>query len=216
LGIKVTRAYGSTEHPSITGSPMSDPADKRMHTDGRAMTGVELRLVDEAGDPVGAGVPGEILSRGPDLFLGYTDPALTAAAIDMEGWYRTGDVGILDADGYLTITDRLSDLIIRGGLNISAARIEEHLATMPGVAEVAVVAAPDARLGEHACAVIRATSDAGRMDLSVLQDHLETSGLPKQQWPEEVRTVTAFDRTPSGKIKKRALRDQIAAHPRTP
>ncbi len=211
LGIKVTRAYGSTEQPSVTGSPMTDPADKRSHTDGRAMAGVELRLVDEDGEPVEAGRPGEILSRGPDLMVGYTDPALTEAAFDPDGWYRTGDVGVLDADGYLTITDRLSDLIIRGGLNLSAARIEEHVATMTGIAEVAVVAAPDPRLGEHACAVIRVVPGAPEVDLPSLHAHLAASGLPKQQWPEEVCLVDEFDRTPSGKIKKRTLRTQIAA-----
>jgi len=213
LGIKVTRAYGSTEHPSITGSPMTDPAKKRGSTDGRPMAGVELRLLDEDGAPVASGEPGEILSRGPDLFLGYTDPALTAAAIDADGWYRTGDVGVLDAEGYLTITDRLSDLIIRGGLNLSAAKIEEHLASLAGVAEVAVVAAPDSRLGEHACAVIRVVPGTEPPELAALQRHLAASGLPKQQWPEEVRTVVDFDRTPSGKIKKRTLRGEIAADP---
>ncbi|MGI8757009.1 MAG: AMP-binding protein, partial [Acidimicrobiales bacterium] len=215
MGIRVMRAYGSTEHPSITGSPMTDPADKRTSTDGRSMPGVDIRLVDEDGAAVGGGRPGEILSRGPDLFLGYTNPALTAAAFDPDGWYRTGDVGILDADGYLTITDRLSDLIIRGGLNLSAAKIEEHVATMAGVAEVAVVAAPDARLGERACAVIRPVPGAPEVDLASLHRHLTESGLPKQQWPEEVRTVTDFDRTPSGKIKKRTLRSQIAAEHRS-
>lgn len=215
MGIKVMRAYGSTEHPSITGSPMTDPADKRTSTDGRPMPGVELRLVDEDGAPVGAGQPGEILSRGPDLFLGYTDPALTAAAFDPDGWYRTGDVGILDTDGYLTITDRLSDLIIRGGLNLSAATIEEHVATMAGVAEVAVVAAPDTRLGERACAVIRAVPGTPEVDLASLHRHLAASGLPKQQWPEEVRLVEDFDRTPSGKIKKRTLRNQLATEHET-
>ena len=213
LGITVTRAYGSTEHPSITGSPMTDQAVARTHTDGRALPGVELRLVDADGDPVGPDRPGEILSRGPDLFVGYTDDRLTAAAIDAEGWYHTGDVGILDGEGHLTITDRLSDLIIRGGLNLSAATIEEHLATMPGIAEVAVVAAPDARLGEHACAVVRTGPGTDALDLAAVQAHLAASGLPKQHWPEEVRIVADFDRTPSGKIKKRSLRATIAADP---
>ena len=93
--------------------------------------------------------------RGPDCCLGYTDAALTAAAFDDEGWYRTGDVGVLDSDGYLTITDRVSDIIIRGGENISAQEIEELLLHLDAVAEVAVVAAPDERLGEHAAAVVR-------------------------------------------------------------
>jgi acyl-CoA synthetase len=210
LGIRITRAYGSTEHPSITGSTSDAPAARRMLTDGCAMAGVELRLVDESGAAVGHGAPGEILSRGPDLFAGYTDPALTAAAFDADGWYHTGDVGVLD-DGYLTITDRVSDLIIRGGLNLSAGEIEERLATMPGIAEVAVVAAPDERLGEHACAVVRLAPGAPHVDLAAVQAHLATTRLPKQKWPEEVQVVADFDRTPSGKIRKRTLRDQLRA-----
>ena len=94
------------------------------------------------------------MSRGPDCCLGYTDPALTASAFDADGWYRTGDIGVLDGDGYLTITDRISDIIIRGGENISAQEIEELMGGMKAVSEVAVVAEPDPRLGEHAAAVV--------------------------------------------------------------
>jgi acyl-CoA synthetase (AMP-forming)/AMP-acid ligase II len=209
LGIRITRAYGSTEHPSITGSRPDDPVAKRTLTDGCALAGVDLRLVDADGTDVRARLPGQILSRGPDLFLGYTDPALTAAAFDDDGWYHTADVGVLDRDGYLTITDRMGDIIIRGGLNLSASEIEERLATMPAIAEVAVVAAPDERLGEHACAVIRLMPGAGSVDLADVRDHLAATGLPKQKWPEELRIVGDFDRTPSGKIRKRAHRDRI-------
>jgi acyl-CoA synthetase len=213
LGIRVTRAYGSTEHPSITGSSPDAPAAKRTRTDGCALPGVELRLVDEDGDDVPTGAPGEIVSRGPDLFVGYTDPKLTAAAVDADGWYRTGDVGVLDDDGYLTITDRLSDIIIRGGRNLSASEIEQWVASMPAVAEVAVVAAPDARLGERACAMVRLApgASAEAVTLEAVQAHLATAGLAKQKWPEEVRVVEAFDRTPSGKIRKRTLRDALRA-----
>ncbi len=108
-GITVYRSYGSTEHPSVTGSHHTDPERKRLYTDGAPLTGVEVRLSED----------GEILSRGPDLCLGYTDPELTACAFDDEGWYHTGDTGTLDKDGYLTITGRKSDMIIRGGENIS-------------------------------------------------------------------------------------------------
>ena len=152
--------YGSTEHPSVTGGSFDDPAEKRHGTDGRPMLGVEIRLLDEDGVPVAPGQAGEIWSRGPDLCVGYTDPALCDGAFDDDGWYRTGDMGVLDDDGFLTITDRLKDVIIRGGENLSAAEIEEAIATMPQVAEVAVVAAPDVRLGEHACAVVRLAPDA--------------------------------------------------------
>lgn len=212
LGITVFRSYGSTEHPSITGCRTDEPREKRNRTDGRPMAGVEIRLVEVDGDgeaEVGAGVPGEILSRGPDLFAGYTDPALTARSVSADGWYRTGDVGVLDEDGYLTITDRVSDIIIRGGANISAAEIEEALMTMPAIAECAVVAAPDARTGEHALAAIRLRSGAPEPDLAMVQAHLESAGLPKQKWVEEVRILEEFPRTPSGKIRKFVLRDDL-------
>jgi acyl-CoA synthetase len=208
LGITVFRSYGSTEHPSITGCHTDEPREKRNRTDGRAMLGVEIRLVDGDAE-VGPGIPGEILSRGPDLFAGYTDPALTARAVTADGWYRTGDVGVLDDDGYLTITDRVSDIIIRGGANISAAEIEEVLMTMPDIAECAVVAAPDERMGEHALAVIRPRADAPAPDLGTVQAHLQAAGLPKQKWVEEVRVVDEFPRTPAGKIRKSVRRDEL-------
>lgn len=210
-GITIIRAYGSTEHPSTTGCQFDDPADVRHRTDGRPLGAVELRLVDADGADVPPGTPGEILSRGPDLCLGYTDPALTDAAFDADGWYRTGDVGVLDADGYLTITDRVKDVIIRGGENVSAAEVEHALQSMPAVAEVAVVAAPDARLGEHGCAVVRLRPGAPSMTLADLTTHLAGSGLARQKWPEELRVVDAFPRTASGKIRKVDLRAWLRA-----
>ena len=211
LGIRIIRSYGSTEHPSTTGCQFDDPAERRHRTDGRALEGVELRLVDEEGADVPPGTPGEILSRGPDLCLGYTDPALTKDAFDADGWYRTGDVGVLDADGYLTITDRVKDVIIRGGENVSAAEVEAALQTLPGVAEVAVVAAPDARLGEHACAIVRLRPGADPVTLEDVTRHLEEAGLARQKWPEELRTVDDFPRTASGKVRKVDLRARLRA-----
>ena len=211
LGIKVARAYGSTEHPSTTGSFPDAPQDKRNYTDGRALAGVELRIVDEHGHDVGPGTAGEIWSRGPDLFAGYTDPALMRDAFSDDGWYQSGDIGVLDEDGYLTITDRKKDIIIRGGANISAAEIEELVVRLPGVSEVAVVAAPDARLGEHACAFVRLQPGAAAPDLPTVQRHLEAAGLARPKWPEELRIVDDFPRTASGKIKKYALRASVRA-----
>jgi acyl-CoA synthetase len=208
LGISVTRNYGSTEHPSTTGSKPGTAREKRHRTDGCPMPGVELKLLDAEGRAVAVGEPGEIWSRGPDLCAGYTDPALNEA-FDSEGWYRSGDVGILDADGYLTITDRLKDIIIRGGENVSAAEVEEVLQRLTGVAEVAVVAAPDPRLGEHGCAFLRILPGAAAPDLDALKRHLEAEGLARQKWPEELRTLAEFPRTPSGKIVKAELRRRL-------
>lgn len=209
LGISIVRSFGSTEHPSTTGAVHDEPAEKRMHTDGHPLGGVELRVVDERGGDVKPGEQGEILSRGPDLFAGYTDPSLTSQVLDADGWYATGDIGVLDADGWLTITDRKSDVIIRGGENVSAAEVEDLLARMPGVAEVAVVAAPDLRLGEHACAFVRPAPGTRAPALEDIRAHLERAGLARQKWPEEVRQISDFPRTPSGKVKKYVLRQLL-------
>lgn len=201
LGITVYRSYGSTEHPSITASEPLAPEQKRLYTDGNACPGVEI----------GLGEDGEILSRGPDLCLGYTDDELTRRAFDDDGWYHTGDVGVLDDDGYLTITDRKADVIIRGGENISALEVEEALMGMPAIAEVAVVAAPDMRLGEHAAAVMRLKPGHSLPSIEEMRDHLDRAGLAKQKWPEQLHEVAEFPRTASGKVQKHRLRQDVAA-----
>jgi acyl-CoA synthetase (AMP-forming)/AMP-acid ligase II len=211
LGISVTRSYGSTEHPSTTGSDPSAPVERRMRTDGRPLGGVELRIIDEDGRDLEPGEPGEIVSRGPDLCAGYANSALTAGAFDDEGWYSSGDIGVLDEDGFLSITDRLKDIIIRGGVNVSAAEVEELLVRMDGVAEVAVVAAPDDRLGEHGCAYVRLRPEGSAPDLAGVREHLEAAGLARPKWPEELHVVEEFPRTPSGKIKKFVLRAERRA-----
>jgi acyl-CoA synthetase len=210
MGIQIVRSFGSTEHPSITGATHDDPLEKRITTDGRPLPGVEIELRDDDGRPVPVGEPGEIWSKGPDCFIGYTDPVLTAAAFDADGWYGTGDVGVLDADGWLSIVDRKRDIIIRGGENVSAVEVEDLVVRMPGVAEVAVVAAPDERMGEHGCAFVRMLPGAGAPpDLEAMRAHLLERGLAKQKWPEEIRGVEEFPRTPSGKIQKFVLRQGL-------
>ena len=181
-----------TEHPSITGMHHDAPSDKKLHTDGKALPGVELELRDDDGRVVDVGTPGEIWSKGPDCFVGYTDPALTGAAFDADGWFATGDIGVLDVDGYLTIVDRKKDIIIRGGENVSALEVEEQLLRIPGVAEAAVVAAPDVRLGEHGCAFVRMQPGTAAPSLEVLRDHLDPVGLARQKWPEEIRGIDEF------------------------
>ena len=128
---------------------------------------------------------------------------------DEDGWYRTGDVGVLDDDGYLTITDRISDIIIRGGENISAAEIEELLMGMDQVAEVCVVAEPDERLGEHAAAVVRVRDGTAAPTMEEMRAHLARAGLTQQKWPEALYAVDELPRTPSGKVQKFVLRRQL-------
>jgi acyl-CoA synthetase (AMP-forming)/AMP-acid ligase II len=209
LGIKTMRSFGSTEHPSITGCTADSQREKRLFTDGSPLPGVELRIVDEDGNDLDAGNPGEIWSRGPDCFVGYTDSELTDAAFAPGGWFMTGDVGVLDDDGFLAITDRKKDIIIRGGENVSAVEVEEQLVRMPGVAEVAVVAAPDPRLGERACAFVRMQPGTDAPDLDAVRVHLEARGLARPKWPEDVRAIVDFPRTPSGKIQKYVLRQRL-------
>jgi acyl-CoA synthetase len=204
LGIIVTRSYGSTEHPSITGSHFTAPESKRLFTDGSARPGVEVRLSDD----------GEILSRGPDLCLGYTDPALTSRAFDDDGWYHTGDIGVMDEDGYLTLTDRKTDIIIRGGENISALEVEEVLLLMPAIAEAVVVAAPDTRFGEHAAAVLRLKPDHEMPTLDDVRDHFERVGVARQKWPESLHEVQDYPRTASGKVQKYVVRQQLTSETR--
>jgi len=210
-GLSLVRMYGSTEHPSITGSYHTDPEGQRLATDGRPLAGVEIRLLDDLGRPVAEGQPGEIWSRGPDCCMGYTDPALTAALFDSDGWYRTEDVGVLDDAGFLTITDRKKDVIIRGGENVSAVEVEELLLTVDGVAEAAVVAGPDPRLGEQVCAFLRMEPGADPVDLAAVRHRLEAAGLARQKWPERIRAVDDLPRTPSGKVKKEELRRRLRA-----
>jgi acyl-CoA synthetase (AMP-forming)/AMP-acid ligase II len=163
------RAYGCTEHPSVTMGTLDDPLEKRAQTDGRPMIDVDLRIVDEAGANVPHGEDGEILTRGPDQFLGYMDPAMDAEAFTDDGWFRTGDIGRLDADGYLTITDRMKDIIIRGGENISAREVEEALARHPRIQEAAVTAVSDPRYGERVCAFVL-SSDGRAVTIDEIRD----------------------------------------------
>lgn len=209
LGITSMRSYGSTEHPTSIGSDYFASPEHRKYTDGRELPGAEVRIVDEQGRDVGVGEIGELLTRGADLFAGYTDASLTVTAIDADGWFHTEDLGSRDADGYITIADRKKDIIIRGGENVSAAEVEEVLVRMPGVAEVAVVAAPDARLGEHTCAFYSSAPGAGPISLDAVISFFRDAGIAKQKWPEEVRPIADFPRTPSGKIKKQDLRQRL-------
>ena len=204
-GITAFRSYGSSEHPTVTAGAIADPLDARACTDGGLLAGNQVRLVDAAGRDVPDGQPGEILTRGPELFTGYTDPALNAAAFLPGGWFRTGDVGRTDAAGRLTVTDRLKDIIIRGGENISAKEVEDLLITHPAVADVAVIPSPDPVMGERVCAVV-VVRPGFSFDVDEARAHFAAAGVARQKTPEVVMLVDELPRTPSGKVRKDVLR----------
>ena len=205
LGLAVYHCYGSSEHPTVTSGVVDDPLDKQLHTEGRAIAGSEMRFVDDDGDDVAPGEDGEICTRGPELFLGYLDPPLNEAAFLADGWYRTGDIGRLDEAGYLLITDRKKDIIIRGGENISSKEVEAVLLAHPAITDAAVVAAPDDRMGEvvRACVVL---APGASLTLDEVRDHFFAAGIAKQKTPERLTVLPELPRNASGKVLKHELR----------
>lgn len=203
------RVYGSTEFPTLTTTDAGDTLARGIETEGRAIWPAEVRIVDLGGTPLAAGSEGEVQGRGPECCAGYADAALNADAFTVDGWFRTGDLGVLDVAGYLRITGRLKEIVIRKGEKISVKEIEDAVASHPAIAEVAVIACPDAVSGESACAVVRLR--AGKtVDLAKLTRHLAALGLAKQKWPERLEIVADFPRTDSGKILRNKLKELFA------
>jgi len=207
-GLHTYRSYGMSEHPTISRGDPSDPLDKRLNTDGRLCPGVEVVIVDDDGQPVATGVAGEILSRGPERFLGYTDTETNAASILPGGWLRTGDIGRLDADGFLSISDRKKDVIIRGGENIASREVEDLLLMLDGVRDVAVVGAAHPTLGEQVCAFLVLHPEA-RIGLAEIDAHFRAKGVARQKTPERLEIVDDLPRNAAGKVLKPVLRGRL-------
>lgn len=205
LGCVAKRVYGSTEFPTMTTTGPDDPPDARVLTEGRPFGRTEVRIADADGRVRAPGEEGEVQARGPECFLGYRDARLNAEAFTEDGWYRTGDLGVLNAAGWLRITGRLKDVIIRKGENVSAREVEDLVATHPAVAEVAVVGLPDEIAGEIVCAVLRVRPGFAAPTVETLGTHLLAAGLSKRKLPERVEIVDTLPRTESGKILKREL-----------
>lgn len=209
FGAQLLSVFGASETYIATCARPPDD-DEQLATDGIALPGVEIAIVDEHGAQVAAGVEGEITNRGPNTFLGYLgDPALTQRAF-RGAWYRFGDLGTMDRDGRIRVTGRVKDIVIRGGENISAAEIEELLAAHPGVAAVAVVGYPDARLGERCCAVVVPAVAAAAPTLDDLSTFLRQQGVAKFKLPERLQVLEALPLTATGKVSKGALRALVA------
>ena len=211
---RTTVLWGMTEG-GLTTCTAASPREKVLATAGTGLPGLELRTLDDRGEPTPPGEEGELAMRGPGVFVGYYgQDSLYESLLTPDGFFRTGDLARLDGDGYVRITGRVKDLIIRGGVNISPVALEDALAAFPGVRAVAVVGYPDERLGERICAVVETAGDAP-VGLRALTEFLRERGLPKHYWPELVRRVDAFPRTAAGKIRKLDLRDRIVATDRT-
>jgi len=216
LGCVISAGWGMTENGLVTCNGLQDEEAKVFGSDGAPVDGMELCVVDEDGGPVATGVEGDLLARGAAQFVGYFKrPQFTADAHAPDGWFRTGDRGTIDRDGYLTITGRAKDLIIRGGENIPVVEVENLLYTHPKIAGVAIVATPDPRLGERACAVV-IPRDGQTITLDEIVRFLERHELARQKFPERLELVSEFPMTPSGKIQKYKLRDLIAGRAERP
>jgi acyl-CoA synthetase (AMP-forming)/AMP-acid ligase II len=207
-GIRCCRCYGSTEMPTISQCDPDDPLDKRLNTDGRLNRGCEMRIVDDAGVDLAAGTEGELAVRGAERFAGYTDPALEAVSFLPGGWFLTGDIGRIDDDGFLTITDRKKDIIIRGGENISSREVEELLLQVPGVRDAAAIGWPDERMGERVCAVLMLEPGAA-VSIELIAKAFADLGVARQKVPERLEIVAELPRTPTGKVQKAELRGAL-------
>ena len=206
LPCTVMPGWGMTETGLTTTGRRDDPFEK-LATDGSAVDGNEVRVVDEDGTPVAAGIEGDLQVRGSEAFVGYIQGRELSESCWRDGWFDTGDRALMDADGYISISGRTKDLVIRGGENIPVKEVEDVLLRHPAVSGVAVIAKPHDRLGEIGCAVIVANGAAPT--LADLTAFLDQQQVTRQFWPEALQVIDEFPMTPSGKIQKFRLRQLV-------
>jgi cyclohexanecarboxylate-CoA ligase len=214
MGMKICHGYGMTEIPMITQGSPADSDEQLAHTTGKPVTGADVRIVGEDGEPAPTGVDGEVRVAGPMVCKGYTDPSLTAAAFDPDGYFRTGDIGHLRSDGHVVLTGRLKDIIIRKGENISAKEIEDLLYAHPGVGDVAVIGLPDRERGERVCAVVEPPEGSPAITFDEMVSFLAERGLTRFKTPEQLEVVGSLPRNETlRKVLKYKLREQFAEKP---
>lgn len=205
--VGVVSGWGLTEAPMLTWNSVDDPDPILATTEGRPAPGVEVVVVGPDGRHLGPGEEGELRAKGPQMMLGYVDATLDADAFDEQGYFRTGDLGVMDADGNVRITGRLKDVIIRNMENISALELETLLFSHPAVAEVAVIGLPDPVTGERACAVV--VPAEAPPTLADLCDHLREAGVSTRKFPERLVVLDALPRNAMGKVAKAELRAMV-------
>ena len=201
------RVYGSTEVPLVSYGWRDDP-ELAATTDGQ-LYAFEVKILDDDGKELGPGEDGEIAARGPGMLLGYADTEQNIEAHTPDGYFLTGDIGQITAEGAVLITDRKKDIIIRGGENLSAKEIEDALHHHPAIKEAAVVSMPHERLGEGVCALVIPADEQAPPDLQEIASFTDSQGLARQKIPEKLVIVDDLPRTPSGKVRKDVLRQQI-------
>lgn len=210
LPAQILSGWGQTENGLVTLTLANDKEEKLTSTDGKAFPDLEVKVVDSIGNNLPPNVEGNLLVRGPSLFVGYLKRLeMTQAEFDGE-WFITGDRAVMDEDGYIRITGRNKDIIIRGGENIPVAYVENVLYEHPDISVVQIVAMPDVRLQEKACAFISMKQGAEPLTLEAMKTFLGERGVAKQYWPEHLEVIADFPRTPSGKIQKFRLRALIS------
>ncbi|OYU47938.1 MAG: cyclohexanecarboxylate-CoA ligase [Rhizobiales bacterium PAR1] len=209
LGAAIISAWGMSENGAVTTACLDDAEDKVTGTDGVALPGMEVRVVNALGEPVAAGVEGSLQVRGCSNFVGYMKRP-TLAQVDAEGWFDTGDLARMDAEGYIRIAGRSKDIIIRGGENIPVVEVENLLYKHPAIFALAIVGYPDARLGERACAFVTLREGAS-LTFEEMTDYLKAQKMAMQYLPERLEIVADLPRTPSGKIQKFKLRETAKA-----
>jgi acyl-CoA synthetase (AMP-forming)/AMP-acid ligase II len=208
LGAIVKRSYGSTEAPTVSTCSNDDPQERCRDTDGRAVGDAVIRIADPAtGRWRAAGVEGEVWIRGPELFAGYSDGADTAASMH-RGWFRSGDLGVMDGQGWLAITGRIKELIIRGGENISSAEVERALELHPGIRQAVVVGRPDDRLGERVVAFVVGSDD---VDTAECGRWFAAHGVARFKTPEVVVHIEEVPLLAAGKPDRAELKARAAA-----
>jgi len=210
-GCAVLQFYGSNETGALSRTSLSDDREHRLRTAGRVIPEMQVRLIaDDGRDITATGGPGIAACRGRVTCLGYyDDDAANERLYSADGWMLTGDYCTIDTDGYLTVAGRASDFIIRGGKNISAAQVEDEVATHPSVALAAAVAMPDTVFGERVCVYVELRPDSPLLTLDVLCEHLAERGVGKEMWPERLEVLDSLPRSSGGKVAKGDLRDDI-------
>jgi cyclohexanecarboxylate-CoA ligase len=210
-GLKVLSLYGRSENLSATTCTVEDDPSRALTSDGSALRGHEVAIVDGNGRGVPRGTEGDIAYRGPSHMIGYLgDPQETAALFTPDGLSRSGDLGVMDEDGYVRVTGRVKDIIIRGGMNISAREIEDHLAAHPDLSSSAVVGFPDDRLGERVGCFVVARAGCSAPTVDELRNYLSNHGVAIQKTPERVVAVAELPMTATGKVQKHVLRAQAS------